>query len=574
MNGRRVAAFGLVGAGAAALASAPVVWLAGDRLLRIVRGREIASAAAIEILPRLLFLAGAACALAGGLLVSAGALFLRRQVAAPARAILLLRPRGAGLAYVAIVLVAASFGGVQLWLAGRSLSYDEILAVEADVRTPLRNGLSPRAWINHVSGSVLARGGRALFGESERGLRAPSVLLGALGIGGLGLWMLRTSGGVAAALLLQLALGANPLVLEMSPQIRGYSPMMWFGAAVVLWTTSSMLPMKLATSRGRDILTFLGILACSVFMGMSHLFGLVYLLGFACLVHGVLWTGRESPGRAVVPAAALALGSTVSMALSAPAFPWLFYMTGGRSTESPLERVRRELSILFLGRNGGAMLVAGLLVCLVVASIALVSRDRGVVPLVLVSTLPLVGLLAGALIARPAFFHARFLLLGLVLAEVTIALGVARLLQQLDRRIRVLAVASLFTGAVVGLAPGWTERLTDSWGYREAVRAVEGVARERFGVESVGIVPVGDWNSTTILRYYLGARLVEPVREADGTAPKTGGARPVVAVLVGQESDWGQVERVLEAASRPEWSAEIRGAANGSHLFLRGFRIP
>lgn len=575
---RRLGAYVLLGLGFIAVVSAPVVWLAGDQLLRVIRGREIAAEAARTILPKLLLLAGATIAFAGCLLASSGRLLLLRGdgvegVAACKDACGHTRGPGHRVASVSILLFAAAFGGAQLWLAGRSLSYDEILAVEADVRAPLVKGLSPRAWINHVSGSLLARGSRVFLGESERGLRSASVLLGSVAIAGIGFWVLRVSGSGVAAVWLAAALGSNALVLEMSPQIRGYSPMMWFGAATVLWTTSLLLPAERKSSRVADGVAFFGLLACAVLLGMSHLFGLVYLVAFSSLVHGYLWMRRETTCNGAIPAASLAVGTAVSLALSAPAFPWLFYMTGGGKTDTDLGRVQRELSVLFLGRDGSTVLVWGVLGCLVLCSIVLWSKSRGLAPLILASTAPLAGVLAAVFLTRPSFFYARFLLLSLVLASVTIALGVAGFFRSLGRQARALAAVALFIGTLASLAPSWIDRLTDTWGYREAVQSVTLVA-QRFGAKDVKVLPVGDWNSTTILRYYLDTKSLAPESLVDLPLRKSGRGATVVAVLVGEEKDWTSVEQRLEPVSRPSWRAEIRGARNCSLLQLRGLSVP
>src|SRR5688500_1739007 len=152
-----------IGLGAVTAAVSAVLPWVGVRLLVGLRGREIVSARAQTILPELMLLGAAAGLGAAILLLSTGGLLRRaaRGIGDGSPGVDAAHPPDGATASRRTVLLllalAVAFGAAELVLAGRSLTYDEILAVEADVRTPWHRALAPRAGVNHISGSLLAR---------------------------------------------------------------------------------------------------------------------------------------------------------------------------------------------------------------------------------------------------------------------------------------------------------------------------------------------------------------------------------------------------------------------------------
>lgn len=545
--------------GALGIAISSLVPIAGEGVLQAIRGRQVVAPAAREILPRLLLVVGAAGVFVGALFLSTGRLLHRpAEETADPRVLRVERigqttpdRRGS----VALVIVLATiFGMEEFHLAGRSLGFDEIQEMENDVRGSWAQTLAPRSWVNHISGSVLARLGRALFGEGERGLRFPSVLLGSVGIGGLGLWVMRETGSTGAALWLMTALGANGLLLDTSMRIRGYSPLMWFGTATVLWSSALVRPRGSEPSRARAALIALGLLSCAILLGLSHLFGLFYLAVFTVLVHGYLWIQGARHATAEIGAGALAIGTALSVLVCLPAFPWLFYFRDLSGTAAASGRVESAVSSLLFGRSGAEIPAFFLLLLSALAGGWLWGRRTGLRLVVLVGIVPLWCLLLAAVLSKPAFFFPRFLLLGLVLAASVLALGLGQLLNRLpENRFAGILTPSLLVVVTLGCqVPGIEDHLSGSSGYREALREIGIMARSRGGRSGAVILPAGSPESQAIVRYYAPRDLLisanlEPSRPGKRRTPGT-----VFVAAVGEGEalpmpvpDWLSVSRPM-----------------------------
>lgn len=552
--------------------------LVGEGILETLRRRPITAFAARAILPKLLLLAGATGLFVGALLVSTGAL-LRRAENAKAFS---LGTQGAEeapiqranrLSAALILLLAAVFGATEVSLAGRSLTYDEIVAVEADVRTPLSRALETRAWINHISGSLLARMSRSTFGDTERGLRAAGVGLGIAGIASLGLCVVRSTRSTGAAVWLVVALGTNALVLHTSKQIRGYGPLMWFGAASVLWSCSLLRSRGGLSSRIRMSMALAGLFFIAMLLGLSHLFGLFYLSALTLLVHGCLLHAPRVTKEEALFAASLAGELILTLFIWIPAFPWLLYGTSTFPGGYALRRTLGEMSILFFGRPGMDLFATIVLCLITLAGIWLWRREVELRLLAIIGTVPLWTLITASLVMRPTFFFARFLLLGLVLGLTIVSIAFADVLRQCSGMGRkVLSTFVVATTAAL-LIPGVRELLSESRGYREVFEEVGNLLLSRDPSAEGRVVPAGTSDSRTIVRYYCpSALLVSGSGVRTSPEMRTVGKADVLAFVVfdnTQASPYEEGEKRTEIV--PSWRAVVRGANYEPAVHLWGF---
>jgi hypothetical protein len=518
-------------------------------------------------------------ALNGVSLLSSGLLLLRsRPERSPSRS-----PapwQFPGSATFVILVATGLFAAAQVHLTGRSLQFDEILALEADVRTPLAQGLEPRAALNHISGALLARAGRWAFGESPHGLRAAGIIVAVAGLGAAALWVARTTRAAWPAAWWILTIGGNSLVLDLSAQIRGYTSLMWLGTASVLAAGA-----VLAAPQKRSAAALAGLAAAGVMLGLSHLFGLFYLTTLTWVVHALLWlpgsirprTDRPSEPLATRPTTTQAVAATLLALLTAgctwvwmPAFPWLFYLTGGGEPQNRADLVTGELSRLVSG-GYEARAVALTSVLAMCASGVFLWRTRPELRLLSVmATAPLLFLIAAALTLEPTFFHARFLALGLVLGCTTLACSIAGLADRasLSPRSRAALWLTLSLATVALLATPTRDLLRETQGYREAVRDLARMHRvwDRSGQGRV--IPVGGWESKTILRFYLPLDLISDHPGAAALVSRR--QRGIVDVLA-----WiaeGDVPVSPEYLPPMEsWRRTLRGSRSESPIQVLGF---
>ncbi len=543
----------------------------GEGLLAVLRGRPIVALDAQAILPKLLVLAAATGLFVGALLVSTGALLWRAEsvkgLPVETQGGNVGPPHRTSFSSVALVLLlAAFFGAAELALAGRSLTYDEILAVEADVRTPWSRALETRSWDAHISGSLLARLSRSVFGETERGLRAASVGVGIAGIAGIGLWVLRIGGSAGAAVWLVTALGANALVLHTSKQIRGYGPLMWAGAAAILWTVSLLRSGVRLSSRLRTSVALGSLFLLAMLLGLSHLFGLYYLSFLALLVHVyLLKSGRVMKEDAFLSATVTAAAALTVVAW-APAFPWFFYWTSTPAGGDILQRIPREISVLFFGRPGMEGLGAVVSCLTALAGVWLWRKESEWRLLAAIGTIPFGLLLLAAFVLRPTYFFSRFLLLGLVLGLTVMSLALASVLEQLSAGGKSVILPLLMAGTVALLAGGVLELQSEPRGYREALEDVGNLLRWRERTGDARILPAASWASGTIIRYYAPPGLILSERQK--------GRVSHVIALVGDESAPPSLNEDGEKAGVPSWHVVVRGATYEPPVQVWGFGPP
>lgn len=509
-------------AGAAVwLVGALLVPIIGESVLQRVRGRSVETQpgrAAMSGLLAMLSLGGLSVAA----LLASSALLRRSGVergapgVEPAGLSERTEPAGRGPRgpLVAALLIVGAAGGVLVEASGRSFEYDEILEMTHEVRTPFLDGLRPRAFINHLSGTLLARAGLALLGDSERAARAGAVVVSVLGLAGAALAARRLSPGPLATIWAPLLLGMNGLVLAYSCQIRGYAPLMWAGlgtgALVALAVGSTGPPGRWRTA---------GLAACALLMAFSHFFGFLYLGVLTVGLHLHLWTGAglfgpplaapERPRRRADLASTSAVLSVVlgaSFCFWAHDLPWLLFRSGAvRTTLRPPRSVsfRRRLLATFPalrlddGARDWAALLAVVLVCVL---LAVGWKKIPALRLVILTAVLPVAVVLAACLARPVHLFARYFAASAPLGVLALTAGAGWLVAR-SRRPALLTALVLLASAAA-LWPGLQAFRGDDYGYREGI--ADGVRwLERHGDARSRLVPGGSDEVRDVVRYYL-----------------------------------------------------------------------
>jgi len=340
-----------------------------------------------------------------------------------------------------VVLLASVFAlavAVRLPGLGRGLWYDELFTVENFADTLPHALFAQRAANNHPLASVLAWLARRAS-EDPRVLRAPFVLLGALGVLATG-WLASLRGGEKAAALAMALAAVHPAHVAFSQEVRGYAPLLLAAPLVV----------GLALEAKRPVL-----LAVAVALGLfSHLSLAVLVLALAALA------GHE---RAWKTLAALAAGTLAALLLYAPMLSHLgafFVRQAGHGGPDGLGRTLEllatadsRLAPAWLGAPFFALALAG--GALRARRLACVAWAAALIIALAVS------------VAHP-LFYARFALALLPLLLALAASGVATLLP--DRRGLLLASPLLIVfGVATARRASWE---TEPIG--PALRAYEG----------------------------------------------------------------------------------------------------
>lgn len=412
-------------------------------------------------------------------------------------------PAGRGAVAGALLLLLGA-AALLVSTSSRSLTYDEVLQVIHDVTTPWSVGLRPRVFTNHLTGTLLARAGRGLLGGSETGLRAGAVLLTLLGIGAAcaagrrwGRGWLGTVGPVAL-------LATHGFVLTFAIQTRGYAPLLWCSLFVAIGIAVALEePERPPGPR------FAGLFLAALGLGLSHLFGFLYL-GFATvLVHAFVWTGSPLLGAGprrpgATSPSDVALLSTLSLATASSFLfwstdlRWLHYQSG--SAVDFRENIGSELRFLILGSSAKAWpLPPAAIACVGAAIGVLVWRRLPALRLVgLLAAAPPIGLLLVAPLFRPVFVFGRFFAASLALGAVLLLIGISRALPP----VRGLPALVLCSGLALTL-PGFLQFASDDSGYREGL---EDVRRwiAALGGERGRVILLGGREIDEIVGYYLG----------------------------------------------------------------------
>jgi len=506
------------------LAAALLIPIAGERVLQQVRGRSVETRPGRAAMSGLFAMLSLGSFSVAALLASAALLRrsgVERETAGavpsgPAE----LTARGAQAAHgprgplVAALLIVGAAGGLLVETSGRSFEYDEILEMTHEVRTPFLDGLRPRAFINHLSGTLLARAGVALLGDSERAARAGAVAVSILGLAGAAFAARRLSPGPLATISAPLLLGMNGLVLSYSCQIRGYAPLMWAGlgtgALVALAVGSEGPPGRWRTA---------GLAACALMMALAHFFGFLYLGVLTVGLHLHLWTGSglfgpplpatERPRRRAELATTSAVLSMVlgaSFCFWAHDLPWLLFRSGAVGTVLRPPRAfsfRRRLLATFpaLRMDHGAREWAALLaVALVFGLLVVAWRKIPALRLVILTAVLPVALVLAACLARPVHLFARYFAASAPLGVLALTAGAGWLVAR-SRRPALLTVLVLLACAAA-LWPGLEEFRRDDYGYREGI--ADGIRwLERHGDDRSRLIPGGSDEVRDVVRYYL-----------------------------------------------------------------------
>lgn len=527
------------------LVAAVLIPALGERVLLGVRGRPVANPAGREAMPGLLGMLSAGSAFVAALLASAGLLRRSGQPGPPAPP----PARGPRGPLLTALLVTAAVGALLFQASGRSFEYDEILEMIHEVKTPLRDGLRPRAFINHLSGTLMARAGRALFGESERAARAGATTISILGLGAAALSARRLVPGLLPTVWPTVLLGMHGLMLAYTYQIRGYAPLLWgglgVGALVALGLSAPGPPGKLRTA---------GLVGCALLMAFGHFFGFLYLGALTAGLHLYLWTGWRwlgpplpAPGRprrrAELSGAAGSLAWVLgaSFCFWAHDLPWLLFRSGvaGSSPVPPREVVHGRLlsELPTHGVNSGRADWGALALLLVVGVSFLAGTVR--IPalrlVALTAVLP-VALVLAASFARPVHLFTRYFAASLPLGVLVASAGAGWVVGRLRRP--ALPTALVLVVTVVGSWPGFASFLGDDYGYREGV--ADGVRwLDRNGDARSRFIGGARGELTEVARYYLPAG--RTLQLADG-AP------------LAKRQEQGIVDlAVFLGTSRPRW---------------------
>lgn len=511
--------------------------VAATGLVRTEEGRRI--------LPGFIRLVALGCLGCAALLGSAGA--LARRPASGGRATDEGRSGArSGLLPVAVAgLLLLSTAALLAFTARRSLTYDEVLQVIHDVSTPWNVGLRPRVFTNHLSGTLLARAGRTLFGGSEAGLRAGSIALTLLGIGAACAAGRRWGRGWLATVGPAAFLGTHGFVLTFAIQTRGYAPLLWCSLFVAVGIAVALEePERPVGPR------FVGLFLAALGLGLSHLFGFLYL-GFATvLTHTFVWTGSPLLGAgprrpSATSPSDLALLTTLSVATASSFLfwstdlRWLHYQSG--SSVDFRETLGSELRFLALGSSAkgwpvppavlaGAGLVFGILVWRRLPALRLVG---------LLAAAPPIGLLLIAPLFRPVFLFGRFFAASLALGAVLLLVGITRALPP----VRGLPALVLCAGLALTL-PGLLGFASDDSGYREGLREVRRW-HAALGGERGRVILLGGREIDEIVGYYL-----------EGVPTMTAPEWPVLVA----RRDAGIVDVLLTIgdAAPPQWPEDWR----------------
>jgi hypothetical protein len=195
------------------------------------------------------------------------------------------------LAFFAGALVLALL--VRIPGLGRSLWYDELFTLVHFADTLPHALFAQRQANNHPLASLLAWTVRAA-GDDPRLLRAPSVLLGVLGVLAVG-WLVRQRSGPGAAVAAMLLAAFHPAHVAYSQEVRGY--------AALLLAAPLVAGLALDGRRPR-------LLALAVALGLfAHLSLVVLVLALAALA------AHERAARTLV---ALSAGTLAALLLYAP----------------------------------------------------------------------------------------------------------------------------------------------------------------------------------------------------------------------------------------------------------------
>lgn len=486
----------------------------GPPIIPLVHGKTITSPSALAVLSSTLIATALIVFLLGVLFVSSSVLLRKANTPAPLRTaetppIRTVNP----LVLVLPCTLALVFFARTYFLAGQSLTYDEVSEVVADVETPLLTGLNPRAFLNHISGSLLARLG-SLLGPTERAFRLPSVLLSTIGLCAAAIWLYKRTSSALGTTLFLLLLATHPLIASQSYQIRGYPALYWAGLLTLLGVSDTLNAERWAICKRPLPIAAITTVA-AILLGLSHLFGLAWLLFVTIALHTICWR-RSSAAFARSPApptqadplaaatlsAGLGFASMVAILGWARAFPWLFYLQEPRSAKVEMLALR-EFVVLFAGRPE-AYLQAGASSLLLLGSAAILYVRRPTFRfLVIAAAAPLLTSLAAAAYFRPTFFYARFIGLALVVLALTAGLCVATIERHVGG---VLARFALGAGLVTLLLsltiPGTASLYRGSTGNREAAAAILAWRNEALG-RGGRLFLFGGWQAEVVAGYYL-----------------------------------------------------------------------
>jgi hypothetical protein len=501
----------------------------GPRALAWYRGREIASPAAQAILPRLMLLTSVALLGLAGFWWSTGKLLARDVPKADddARA----RARIGWKGWLAVLVPVALFAMSLVILARHSLDYDEIAELSADVAPGFPHSLNSRSFINHLSGSLLARVG-LMLGRSELAIRLPTLVLACVGAMASGFLLARIS--ALAAFASGLLLSTQPLLISQTAQIRGYAAFYWMGLLSVLLVSTALADSKPRPPE-RRISRILALGAASLLLGVSHLFGFLWLGALCAMTHAYAWTGsaalgngsREVPPEArgvTTQVAVLTCTATLSFLYWVPSLPWLLYYQVG--TRGSLQSLQLEASSLLVGDRASRTAIALAAVAVGAAGVVFV-RIPFARMVVLLGAIPTAGAFVAAVLSSPTFFYARFLGLGAVLTFVWVGLA-ASIPQRLVTRAAMVSGITLV--AALLFVPALLSFLRDRAGNREAAaRLVEWRTPElqRGGA----FVLFGGWQAEAVAGYYLPRNALSPAGELSWSQRRRAG-RPDCLVSV------------------------------------------
>ena len=544
MLSRRTLGWVLVALASLGLAAAVSLPLGGEGALRRLRGRDIQAESGRRILGNLLAVAGAGGAGAALLVLSAGLLLCRRPEGAARplpREVSAAGPRVAPAAWLVVAVLLVGSAVAAGILARRSFNYDEILAMSLDVKAPLARSFRPHGvFANHYTGALLARAGVAVGGDSELTARAGSVVVALAGIAltcAAGAWW----GGRWAALVWPaLFLGGHAFVLASAASIRGYAPLMTGCVVVAVAAALACDPRWPAAPRRARVGVVALAAVAALALGLSHLFGLLYLGALTLLLHAYAWTGWRALGpadggdRAALRALAAVLSLAVAISFLAwtPALPWLFYNAGGTTTPALLHRVPAELSALFAGGENlfaGAAAAAFLFAATLWAAWAVPPLRLAAVA----ATVPLLALVAAAFLYRPTFLFARFFAPVLPLAALCAAAALGR---WQARRPGPWLPAAVFAATAAVVAPGTVALFRESNGIREGVARSAALLREH-GDERSRLVFLGDEESDGVVSYYAPPELRLWVTSREEWDARRAAGVTDLLVLIGTEPD-------------------------------------